>query len=84
MSLILAVAGMIMINIVSDKATELYNMHVLGIEELSNVQNSYELLRININKITIAALSGDIDGLNAQKDDLNKNKNNLDIYLLVS
>jgi len=80
-ALFLGIAGTVMINMVAGKADEMYNVHLLGIEELNSVQLSYCHMRLNINKAAIAALSGNADEVNNQKKEFNKNKEKLDAEL---
>jgi methyl-accepting chemotaxis protein len=67
LSVILGGAGIAMISMVSDQATVLYQNHVVGLQRLSEAQQSAAMMRIALNRIAFFTLAGD-----TQEAELNK------------
>ena len=78
LALLLGVIGAVMINMVADKTGEIYNVHILGIEQLNMAQSSYNHMRLNINKSAIAALSGNAEEVHKREGYFLTGKNELD------
>ena len=77
MALILGITGMVMLMQVSDMATEIYDMHLLGIQTLSDLKTSFSHMRLNLNEACIGAISGNIDLIKSQQAEYDKTNGNL-------
>ena len=69
LALILGIFGMVMVNMASAKAGEMYDYHVIGMQNLSIAQSNYAQMRASINRACYeAARPGDYSGeINAQR-----------------
>lgn len=60
LTMIIGIVGMVMMSISSGQATELYDMHVLGLEKLAAMQKSSLTMRIYLNRMAIYGITEDI------------------------
>jgi ABC-type transporter Mla subunit MlaD len=78
LAIIIGIVGILMTNLVSAAATEMYDKHAVGLEELSAARQTFGYIRININQATIYALLGNADGIDEAIQEAFKNKDSFE------
>ncbi|MCL2096318.1 MAG: methyl-accepting chemotaxis protein [Oscillospiraceae bacterium] len=66
LSVILGIVSMVLIGMMSSRAEEMYDMHVIGIERLSGAQSTYATMRASLNRAAFESLNGKANVIDSQ------------------